>query len=344
MKERIKEIDYIKAIGIILVIYGHMISLDDNKLAYESDVFRFIYLFHMPLFFVVSGIPKGIINKCSNDKKATVQKLFKRLMVPYFVWSVIYIILSVGVHFRDWREIVPERVWAVVSCRGVAPLWFLAALFISNVIFEYLQPFLDNRNILKGYVPVIMTAICAILTNVGYKQLNVETLLISYPLVALCRVPVSLFFIMVGYKIGMHWKSICTLKLPVLLICAAFCTGVLVVTTILYEKSFNFHTFEIPVMSLYMTTGIVGTFMIVLLAIALGKAKKLRFLAEVGEASLDIMCLHYPPFPLIKVLLLCTHFCGWHMNPILTIVVLLLCFIISKYGLNRLRSMKRKPV
>ena len=288
MKERIKEIDYIKAIGIILVIYGHMISLDDNKLAYESDVFRFIYLFHMPLFFVVSGIPKGIINKCSNDKKATVQKLFKRLMVPYFVWSVIYIILSVGVHFRDWREIVPERVWAVVSCRGVAPLWFLAALFISNVIFE--------------------------------------------------------FFIMVGYKIGMHWKSICTLKLPVLLICAAFCTGVLVVTTILYEKSFNFHTFEIPVMSLYMTTGIVGTFMIVLLAIALGKAKKLRFLAEVGEASLDIMCLHYPPFPLIKVLLLCTHFCGWHMNPILTIVVLLLCFIISKYGLNRLRSMKRKPV
>ena len=45
------EIDYVRYIGIFLVILGHMHYT-------ESNVFikNFIYFFHMPLFFLISGM------------------------------------------------------------------------------------------------------------------------------------------------------------------------------------------------------------------------------------------------------------------------------------------------
>lgn len=72
---RIVYIDVAKAIGIMLMVLGH-IHFD----VYYFD--RMVYAFHMPLFFIVSGIlyrrPESILGYIG--KKA------KTLMIPYAIF------------------------------------------------------------------------------------------------------------------------------------------------------------------------------------------------------------------------------------------------------------------
>lgn len=51
MKERIGYIDAAKAVGIWLVVMGHC----SNTIVQYPYLVSFIYLFHMPLFFLISG-------------------------------------------------------------------------------------------------------------------------------------------------------------------------------------------------------------------------------------------------------------------------------------------------
>ena len=61
MKQRNQWVDYAKAIGIILVVYGHVArgliaaGLPMNQTWYTL-VDSIIYSFHMPLFFFLSGL------------------------------------------------------------------------------------------------------------------------------------------------------------------------------------------------------------------------------------------------------------------------------------------------
>lgn len=54
MKERVLWIDWIKIIGIYLIVLGHM-SAPGND---------FIYVFHVPLFFITSGYLAVSVQKC----------------------------------------------------------------------------------------------------------------------------------------------------------------------------------------------------------------------------------------------------------------------------------------
>ena len=70
-KERIKWIDCVKGIAIILVIIGHSISI--------SLVRGLIFSFHMPLFFILSSMTF----KCSkdiNEYKIKTKKSFEHLI------------------------------------------------------------------------------------------------------------------------------------------------------------------------------------------------------------------------------------------------------------------------
>ena len=58
MKERAYEIDVLKGFGILLVILGHCmpdfpINILEDK--FSAELQRFIYTFHMPMFFFCSG-------------------------------------------------------------------------------------------------------------------------------------------------------------------------------------------------------------------------------------------------------------------------------------------------
>ncbi|HDY8515303.1 TPA: acyltransferase family protein, partial [Klebsiella pneumoniae] len=85
-------VDYAKALGIILVVAGHV-----NRGLYSSGIYiskqfytlfdSVIYTFHMPLFFFLSGLffVKSIGGK---GKRAFLINKFDTIFYPYVLWSL----------------------------------------------------------------------------------------------------------------------------------------------------------------------------------------------------------------------------------------------------------------
>ena len=62
MKERAYELDVMKGVGILLVILGHCVPdfpVDLRGDVLSAHVERFVYTFHMPLFFFCFGFVLG---------------------------------------------------------------------------------------------------------------------------------------------------------------------------------------------------------------------------------------------------------------------------------------------
>ncbi|MCQ2199390.1 MAG: acyltransferase family protein [Paludibacteraceae bacterium] len=84
MELRVKQdryicLDYARIFVAFLVIYGHLYSPDPNNI-----VRVFIYQFHMPFFFLVSGM----LHKYNGTIQ--IKKYFKTIIVPVFTYSTIF--------------------------------------------------------------------------------------------------------------------------------------------------------------------------------------------------------------------------------------------------------------
>ncbi|MEC2078700.1 acyltransferase family protein [Metabacillus fastidiosus] len=118
-KERESYFDNAKFILIILVVFGHFISpyKGDSEALYT--VYNFIYTFHMPAFILIGGFfSKGIM------KKDYFKKIFRNLLIPYFIFQLIYFVLH-----RIWngKEILTlfDPYWT---------LWFLLSMVLWNIL------------------------------------------------------------------------------------------------------------------------------------------------------------------------------------------------------------------
>lgn len=90
MTKRIEYIDYAKCIAILLVVSGHIIQCF-YILGTKDSLFTFIYSFHMPLFFFLSGYVAQITRERSFAKGVfpyLVRKM-ETLLVPFLVWSLL---------------------------------------------------------------------------------------------------------------------------------------------------------------------------------------------------------------------------------------------------------------
>ena len=89
-RKRLVYVDVAKGLGIILVVFGHtLIPSLCTQSGLINGIHTFIYYFHMPLFFTISGIVfEHNINRYSNTRLFIRKKLLL-LIVPYLVYSLI---------------------------------------------------------------------------------------------------------------------------------------------------------------------------------------------------------------------------------------------------------------
>ena len=80
MKNNILWINNLKIFGILAVILGHI----------ASPLGSFIYSWHMPLFFILSGF----FIKFNLPIKEFFLKDFQRLMVPYFLFALVGLVME----------------------------------------------------------------------------------------------------------------------------------------------------------------------------------------------------------------------------------------------------------
>lgn len=126
--------DYAKMLGIILVVWGHtirgLINADilpaDN--AFWLNLDRAIYLFHMPLFFFLSGM---FIQQTL--AKTTLTAFFKRNVLLFLVPLVFWSYTQTGIQFFAASSVNVERSLDYVLQAPFPPkqqFWFLWALFL----------------------------------------------------------------------------------------------------------------------------------------------------------------------------------------------------------------------
>jgi fucose 4-O-acetylase-like acetyltransferase len=137
---QIKWIYNIKFLAILSVILGHI----------SNPLNSFIYMWHMPLFFILSGF---FINDSISFKKYT-YKYFKRLMIPFFIFATIGLIAEIMKRSLLHREQLHyiEEIYNILflmdfnslSNTYAFVLWFLPALFFTKIIFYVIYKYIYN--------------------------------------------------------------------------------------------------------------------------------------------------------------------------------------------------------
>ena len=169
-KKRIVWIDYLKVFACILVVIGHLIqslqkSSIDNYENITSFINWFIYLFHMPLFFAVSGYLYEMNKKQFSWKqyKNFVIKKIINLGVPYIVFYLLYVIINMIFASSVNTPKGIEEIIGIIN-NPMPPYWFLYALlsiFIFIPLFE--KTLKENKKVI--FIVLIALKIISIFIN-----------------------------------------------------------------------------------------------------------------------------------------------------------------------------------
>ena len=115
---RLDYIDIAKGIGMILVYIGHC------KIQGSSPLFQWIYSFHMPLFFYLSGL----LFKRKKFRVVIANKVFS-LIIPYVLFSIInYFLYNIA------RTCDVSLVGVLLYGWGLNPMWFIPVLFVIELL------------------------------------------------------------------------------------------------------------------------------------------------------------------------------------------------------------------
>lgn len=151
-KQRLEYIDIVKGIGILLVVLGHVTT---NK-----EVYHFIYAFHMPLFFIISGM-------FLHDKPQFIRKQAESLLLPYFSFGLLTYLYWWLIESR-FRELPAGETFLLQFINLFFPtetqlcnvvLWFLPCLFLSNVASNYLNKRISSKSL---KISLVLGLICCV--------------------------------------------------------------------------------------------------------------------------------------------------------------------------------------
>jgi fucose 4-O-acetylase-like acetyltransferase len=188
-KKRIEWIDIAKGITIILMIIGHTVE-------FGSEVRNFIFSFHMPLFFILSGFTaKSVLTW--GELKIQVIKNAKRLLLPCIItqcisWSFYFFVQDQKSLFEIINmlpSLMKQLFWAsgvqIGDIPALGALWFLVVCFYAKLIFDLVVLSFESK-----YTGIIYS-FCAIFG--GYFLSSNRWLPQSFDVVF-----VAVFFIYIG--------------------------------------------------------------------------------------------------------------------------------------------------
>jgi fucose 4-O-acetylase-like acetyltransferase len=156
MTERIDWIDYAKGIGIILVVYAHLLSSGYNAgLAIPAHFFQFsdslVYSFHMPLFFFLAGL---LVEEsfAARGQQGFLLSKFRLIAYPYLVWSFLQAGAEIIFSQHSSRGVILEDL-PLIPFLPLAQFWFLYALLWMYLVYGLFR--------LLGKLSLYLLVVCA---------------------------------------------------------------------------------------------------------------------------------------------------------------------------------------
>lgn len=170
-------LDVAKGITIILMVLGHS-SIPDG-------LSRFIYAFHMPLFFISSG---WVTNFTKYNIVDFILHKARTLLLPFIIYSAIVLVL---INYWDKSSFV---LWIKTEWGGYA-LWFIPVLYFALVISQFIYK-LENRGIRLTILFMIL---------VGAAVLSYNKIVLPWNLAS---VPYAIVCIMIGAELNKFQNKI----------------------------------------------------------------------------------------------------------------------------------------
>ncbi|MEE1085704.1 MAG: acyltransferase family protein [Schaedlerella sp.] len=129
-KQRDERVDVIKGLTIFFMVLGHSYSNNNGEW-----IIRWISSFHMPLFFVISGVLYGM--RKETTIRLDIKKKMRTLILPYLFWGTLYqMFLSILkiIGGAPISETICRSFVNVITVQG-SSMWFLPTMFGAFIIF-----------------------------------------------------------------------------------------------------------------------------------------------------------------------------------------------------------------
>lgn len=287
-------LDALKGFAVILVIIGHLPTFPELR--------TYIFSFHLPLFFFISGY---LFNRDKYSQTGRfVASRIKSIVLPYFLFTITSYVIFLLVNYSPSKnkfylpyEGSPSKtIYSVLyaSCNFEhfnsvifnGPLWFLPCLFATSIIFYFLfRTF--NRSLSSFIVATLIISLA------GYYSINYLPQALPWSIdIALSAVTFySAGYLFRNYFEDRFFKIAKKIIIPLILISLSSIT--LKVTDMnLWQFNENYFTFYLIAFS-----GILSYMYI------FNKIESSRFLEYYGKNSLIVFSLHVPIFWIIDDIL-----------------------------------------
>lgn len=267
MNKRLSFLDIAKGFSIILVILGHIITNENNIIR------TWLYSFHMPIFFIISGLLLNFTTSKSTLKQFTSKKATS-LLLPYLSLAIINYFYLMAIAWKEHyftTQLAINYIVYIIRLCGRSAIWFLPCIFISELLFKII-----DENISTPFFKAII--ILAIFVIPFFVTAEPDTLLL-----ALLRSCSAIGFIAIGKNL---FNIINKINLSIFQIALIFLVNIILTylngPVDLFSLKFNNPFF-------YTANSIIGSLLIIFISKKLNKNNIVEYY---GKNSLVIMGSH----------------------------------------------------
>ena len=287
-EKRLKYIDVARGIAMGLIVFSHAISATATE-AYP--VYRFLFFINVPIFFVLSGFTFRV--KKEESFLQFLKTKFLRIMLPYFVWALLFlipylifggeIIEKVGQNssFDFWQQIgnVFYGNGANNALKQNGPLWFLPALFATEMLYYFIVRFAKNwkwQTVIFA-MTIVVGYLCTVFADKFYLPWGINSAL-----------TIGMFFYF-GYLIK-EWKMFEKISLKINLVVTIF-AAVVCGVAIYFNEYLNVVWADYQYRNYFLTLliGFTSAWIIIQIARLINKN---RLLECVGKNTMAILIFH----------------------------------------------------
>lgn len=263
-RDRVDAVDIAKGLGILLVYIGHVPP--------SKFVVRFIYNFHMPLFFFLTGL---FLDEKKYNFKEFVLSRCKTLMIPF----VTFILFAILLHYIPEFDLLHPSMGNI----GGAALWFLPVLFVAEIIIYSCWKITDSI-IARAFICLFFFLVALVVDRMGVR--------IYF---SLQSIPMAAGFVGFGSILGKKVKEYYSKGWRIDYIAEVICFAVLVFCAMTFDDNTNMYYGHIFKGVLGLFVAFIGLSMIIILSRQIDKLKLVGFkkaLLWCGHNSLVIFGTH----------------------------------------------------
>ncbi|MEM9923362.1 MAG: acyltransferase family protein [Cyanobacteria bacterium P01_D01_bin.50] len=285
MSQRITWIDCWKGIAIVTVVAGHILDL---------EIAKYIFWFHMPLFFFVSGY----LYKEKSNYLSFFKNKFLHLIVPYISFLILFSIPTFAMYIGElWQTKQLDSLYKLLFfgfnqlyggqllTESFGTFWFVTCLLFTQQLYNFIYTKFGNY---KYLINIIMLDVycLAMIDYWFFKDIifpwNINVVLMALP------------FYWLGHMVSQN-SNIFSSKKLIILAAITLIIMFFIDKLSLLELTFDMKhkSYGIPIINLLIAVS--GIIIVQQMAQIANKINFIdRLTRELGGASMAIMYLHQP--------------------------------------------------